>query len=178
MNAARSSVGEWPAANRGFVEGRRLPDDAGVGGACSGLKRAPGAPAAGSDQDECAAWNPAQADRPAVEQPDRRWGSRLCCGSHSRALCRFRSPTLAAEKLAEYDGLMVSRETLRRWMTEAGIWLSLSRNCRLHPCTIQNLHPNRAEIAITALRKVVSSRQYFNFSKLCPISSSAYQAII
>ena len=33
-------------------------------------------------------------------------------------------PTLAAEKLAERDGLGVSRETLRSWMTEAGIWLS------------------------------------------------------
>ena len=33
-------------------------------------------------------------------------------------------PTLAAEKLAEFDGLAVSRETLRQWMTEAGLWLS------------------------------------------------------
>src|SRR5690606_34821002 len=33
-------------------------------------------------------------------------------------------PTLAAEKLAECDGLCVSRETLRRWMVDAGIWLS------------------------------------------------------
>jgi hypothetical protein len=33
-------------------------------------------------------------------------------------------PTLAAEKLAEIDDLRVSRETLRKWMTEAGIWLS------------------------------------------------------
>jgi hypothetical protein len=33
-------------------------------------------------------------------------------------------PTLAAEKLAERDGLRVSRETLRGWMSEAGLWLS------------------------------------------------------
>jgi hypothetical protein len=33
-------------------------------------------------------------------------------------------PTLAAEKLDERDGLRVSRETLRSWMSEAGIWLS------------------------------------------------------
>lgn len=33
-------------------------------------------------------------------------------------------PTLAAEKLAERDGLRVSRETLRRWMVDAGLWLS------------------------------------------------------
>ena len=30
-------------------------------------------------------------------------------------------PTLAAEKLAERDGLLVSRETLRRWMIEEGL---------------------------------------------------------
>ena len=33
-------------------------------------------------------------------------------------------PTLAAEKLAERHGLRVSRETLRQWMAEAGLWLS------------------------------------------------------
>ncbi len=33
-------------------------------------------------------------------------------------------PTLAAEKLAERDGLTVSRETLRSWMVDAGLWLS------------------------------------------------------
>jgi len=31
-------------------------------------------------------------------------------------------PTLAAEKLEERDGLAVSRETLRQWMTAAGLW--------------------------------------------------------
>ena len=33
-------------------------------------------------------------------------------------------PTFAAEKLAEDHGLKVSRETLRKWMQDAGIWLS------------------------------------------------------
>jgi len=33
-------------------------------------------------------------------------------------------PTLAAEKLAEHDGLTVSCKTLRQWMAEAGLWLS------------------------------------------------------
>ena len=33
-------------------------------------------------------------------------------------------PTLAAEKLAERDGLRVSRETLRQWMSDDGLWLS------------------------------------------------------
>ena len=33
-------------------------------------------------------------------------------------------PTLAAEKLAQRHGLVVSRETLRQWMMAAGLWLS------------------------------------------------------
>ncbi len=33
-------------------------------------------------------------------------------------------PTFAAEKLAEDHGLKVSRETLRKWMQDAGFWLS------------------------------------------------------
>lgn len=33
-------------------------------------------------------------------------------------------PTLAAEKLEEHHGLKVSRETLRKWMAEDGLWLS------------------------------------------------------
>jgi hypothetical protein len=37
----RRKIVRWRVADRGFVEGRRRPDDAGVGGACSGLKRAP-----------------------------------------------------------------------------------------------------------------------------------------
>jgi len=32
-------------------------------------------------------------------------------------------PTLAAEKLEERDGLIVSRETLRKWMINEGIWI-------------------------------------------------------
>ncbi|MFL5009811.1 ISNCY family transposase [Rhizobium sp.] len=41
-------------------------------------------------------------------------------------------PTLAAEKLAELDGLTVSRETLRQWMTEAGLWLSRKQRRTFH----------------------------------------------
>ena len=37
-------------------------------------------------------------------------------------------PTLAAEKLAERDGVKVSRETLRKWMVEDGLWLSRERD--------------------------------------------------
>jgi len=42
-------------------------------------------------------------------------------------------PTLAAETLAERHGLRVSRETLRHWMTEAGLWLSRRQRREFHP---------------------------------------------
>ena len=41
-------------------------------------------------------------------------------------------PTFAAEKLAEDHGLKVSRETLRKWMQDAGIWLSRKQRRRFH----------------------------------------------
>lgn len=41
-------------------------------------------------------------------------------------------PTLATEKLAERDGLHVSRETLRSWMVDAGIWLSRKQRRTFH----------------------------------------------
>lgn len=41
-------------------------------------------------------------------------------------------PTLAAEKLAERDGVKVSRETLRKWMVEDGLWLSRSQRRVFH----------------------------------------------
>jgi hypothetical protein len=41
-------------------------------------------------------------------------------------------PTLAAEKLAENHCVAVSRETLRKWMTEAGIWLLRKQRQTFH----------------------------------------------
>ncbi len=41
-------------------------------------------------------------------------------------------PTLATEKLAELDGLRVSRETVRGWMSEAGLWLSRKQRRTFH----------------------------------------------
>ncbi len=41
-------------------------------------------------------------------------------------------PTLASEMLAERDGLFVSRETLRHWMIDAGIWLSHKQRRTFH----------------------------------------------
>jgi transposase len=41
-------------------------------------------------------------------------------------------PTLATEKLAERDGLRVSRETMRGWMSHAGLWLSRKQRRTFH----------------------------------------------
>ena len=41
-------------------------------------------------------------------------------------------PTLAAEALAERHGLKVSRETLRKWMVEAELWLPRAQRRRFH----------------------------------------------
>jgi len=41
-------------------------------------------------------------------------------------------PTFAAEMLAEHHDLEVSRETLRKWMQDAGIWLSRKKRRTFH----------------------------------------------
>ena len=41
-------------------------------------------------------------------------------------------PTLAAEKLAERDGVNISRETLCKWMVADGLWLSRSQRRVFH----------------------------------------------
>jgi hypothetical protein len=41
-------------------------------------------------------------------------------------------PTFAAEKLAESHDLKVSRETLRKWMHHAGIWVSRKQRRTFH----------------------------------------------
>ena len=41
-------------------------------------------------------------------------------------------PTLAAEVLLERHGIKVSRETLRKWMVEAGVWLSRKQRRSFH----------------------------------------------
>src|SRR6202171_3214488 len=54
---------------------------------------------------------------------------------HAIAVVRERypdfGPTFAAEKLAERDDLRVSRETLRNWMRQAGIWMSRAERKRI-----------------------------------------------
>ncbi len=41
-------------------------------------------------------------------------------------------PTLAAEMLAQHHGFKVSRETLRKWMAEDGLWLSRKQRRTFH----------------------------------------------
>lgn len=64
--------------------------------------------------------------------------NRLAEGIRETALSLVRAhyadfgPTLAAEKLAERHGVTVSRETLRTWMTEDGLWLSRKQRRTFH----------------------------------------------
>lgn len=64
--------------------------------------------------------------------------NRICDGVRDYAVALVREryadfgPTLASEKLAERDGLLVSRETLRQWMADAGLWLSAKQRRTFH----------------------------------------------
>jgi transposase len=53
-------------------------------------------------------------------------------------------PTLAAEHLAEEDGIEVDHETLRRWMLEAGLW-SRQRKRKKH-CQRREPKPHFGEL--------------------------------
>ena len=49
-------------------------------------------------------------------------------------------PTLAAEALQERHGLEVSRETLRKWMVESGLWLSRKQRRSFHQPRLRREH--------------------------------------
>jgi transposase len=49
-------------------------------------------------------------------------------------------PTLAAEILLERHGLQVSRETVRKWMVEAGLWLSRKQRRTFHQPRLRREH--------------------------------------
>lgn len=49
-------------------------------------------------------------------------------------------PTLLAETLEERHGLSVSRETLRIWMSEAGLWLSRRQRRTVHQLRLRREH--------------------------------------
>ena len=61
---------------------------------------------------------------------------RLSPALRERALALLRAryadfgPTFACEKLAEHHDLSVSVETLRKWMTDAGLWIPRSQSPR------------------------------------------------
>jgi hypothetical protein len=64
--------------------------------------------------------------------------NRLIAGVRECAMELVRSryadfvPTLATEALLEKDGVKVSRETLRKWMVEDGLWLSRKQRKTFH----------------------------------------------
>ncbi|MAY44410.1 MAG: ISNCY family transposase [Rhodobacteraceae bacterium] len=68
----------------------------------------------------------------------RRPNNRICDARRALALSLIREsyadfgPTLAAEMLDARHGLKVSRETLRKWMQDDGLWLSRKQRRRFH----------------------------------------------
>ena len=64
-------------------------------------------------------------------------------------------PTLAAEKLAERHGCLVSRETLRKWMIEDGLWRD--RKHRLPPVH----QPRRRRERVGELVQIDGSQHYW-----------------
>lgn len=78
-------------------------------------------------------------------------------------------PTLAREKLIELHRISVAKETLRQWMTEAGIWISRrDRKKRVFcqsarnvaPLSASNIHPpvDDQRLACPALAGVAEGR--------------------
>jgi transposase len=57
---------------------------------------------------------------------------RLIRAKYSGSLQERFGPTLAAEHLADEDGLSIDAETLRRWMLEAGVWSRMRGRQRAH----------------------------------------------
>ena len=69
-------------------------------------------------------------------------------GSHVRQLAiayvmeRYQDfgPTFASQMLLERHGLKVSRETLRKWMSEEGLWLSRKQRRQFHQPRVRRDH--------------------------------------
>jgi transposase len=72
--------------------------------------------------------------------------NRINAGVHDYALELVRQnyrdfgPTLAAEALQARHGLEVSRETLRKWMVESGLWLSRKQRRSFHQPRLRREH--------------------------------------
>lgn len=75
-------------------------------------------------------------------------------------------PTLACEKLRECHGLVLSKETVRHLMTDAGLWVPpsyrISRFCQ--PCT-QQFRPAHSNSSEPVTRKTCRSPAY---APICP----------
>jgi hypothetical protein len=92
---------------------------------------------------------------------------RLPPQTRDRALALVRAhypdfgPTLAHEKLTEQHGLVLCVETLRAWMTAAGIWLPRAqRATRSHPPIPRfGTPPARISLDPTLVRPVYSVRR-------------------
>ena len=59
-------------------------------------------------------------------------GAGLICPTLAEERYADFGPTLTAEMLRAHHGLTVSRETLRGWMSAAGLWLSRGQRRRVH----------------------------------------------
>ena len=126
------------ATYRGSGRGDRRPADGRGGSGGAGVEHQAGAPAAAgvSARRRRAIGHKARGRH-------RTTGSPMTCDGRDRtgagAYADF-GPTLAAEMLAEKHALTVSRETLRGWMLDAGLWRSRqqrrlfhSRGCAARP---------------------------------------------
>ena len=57
-------------------------------------------------------------------------------------------PSLAAEVLLAKDGVKVSRETLRKWMVEDGLWLSRKQRRSFHQPRLRRESPGKCSTQI------------------------------
>jgi transposase len=81
-----------------------------------------------------------QADGPDGIQPQKRRGNRGLSDELKQRVVQIIKekyhdfgPTFAAEKLLEVDGISISRETVRKWMMEQGIWYGrVRKSVRVH----------------------------------------------
>ena len=108
---------------RGFEPGCRSTDDGHYGGQCAGAEPQAGSPTAEDNSDR---------------GRRRHSNNRITSGIRDYAISLIKEsyadfgPTLAAEMLAEHHDLKVSRETLRKWMQDAGIWFLCKQRRTFH----------------------------------------------
>src|SRR6201982_2351218 len=102
--------------------------DANSRGPAAENKRPPGAEDAAPPSPTRRSFPGSRTARPTIEPQAAGSLGAQDCGAPAAALCRFRT-TLAAEHLAQ-EGFSVSRETLRKWMSKAGLWSPRSQRVK------------------------------------------------